>query len=358
MKLSSPAKNYASSLINKDFANLTKELDQNLRRIRASAILPNTQTSLISKALEDCAEKEIKAMLYSYIEAYKQDRISIDKEDEDEILEETRRRIKKYATFAESSSFPEFKLPNTNKLIPNFIPHFQAKLERLLSEVKCEIDIFNNERRMEKKMREIESKRYNTLRWIYDKVGGQQYKLADLRELVNSDLGYSENELTRISDYLEGESLINQMDDCGLLVQLTHKGIVEIESSIKNPQNSTEHFPLTVIQNFNAPVGSVQTGNNNTANVNQNFGQNLSEILQQLAILRNEFQKLPESEKEEAIEIVDAIEVEVKSEKPSKGKIKSFLLATKDFAVKTGTEVTSKILTELIKSQIGIGEDK
>jgi hypothetical protein len=109
---------------------------------------------------------------------------------------------------------------------------------------------------------------------------------------------------------------------------------------------------------FNAPVGSVQTGNYNIANVNQNFGQNFSEILQQLAILRNKFQELPESEREEAIEVVDALEVEVKSENPSKGKIKSFLLATKDFAIKTGTEVTSKILTELIKSQIGISGDK
>ena len=137
-------------------------------------------------------------------------------------------------------------------------------------------------------------------------------------------------------------------------VTLSHRAIIEVENSITNPAKSTEHFPATIIQNFHAPIGSVQTGNQNIANVNQNIGQNFSEILDQLAILKNQFQNLPDDDREEAIEIIDAIEIEVQSEKPSKGKLKSFLLTTRDFAVKTGTELAASTLAKLIESQIGI----
>jgi formiminotetrahydrofolate cyclodeaminase len=136
-------------------------------------------------------------------------------------------------------------------------------------------------------------------------------------------------------------------------VNLSHRAIVEIENSINNPQKPTEHFSSTVIQNFRAPVGAVQTGNQTVANVNQNIGQSFSEILEQLANLKREFQSLPDGDREEAIEVVDALAIEVQSENPSKGKVKAFLSSVKDFAVKTGTDVTSKIVVELIKSQIG-----
>lgn len=200
-------------------------------------------------------------------------------------------------------------------------------------------------------------RRYQLILEIWKRVNGEAlYKSVNFREVANS-IGFSEDEINDTFNYFYSEGFFGS-SSIDLTISLSHRAIVEIENSITNPRQSTEHFPSTIIQNFNAPVGSVQTGNHNTANVNQTFGQNLSEILQQLAILRNEFQKLPETDREEAIEIVDALEFEVKSEKPSKGKIKSFLLATKDFAVKTGTEITSKILTDLIKNQIGISGDK
>ena len=63
---------------------------------------------------------------------------------------------------------------------------------------------------------------------------------------------------------------------------------------------------------------------------------------------------MPSDEREEAIEVIDAITVEVLSEKPSKGKIKSFLLATKDFAVKTGRELAASTLAKMLESQMGI----
>jgi hypothetical protein len=131
--------------------------------------------------------------------------------------------------------------------------------------------------------------------------------------------------------------------------QLDDDGETEkIGSPVRNDSQST------LIQNFNAPIASVQTGNSNTAYINQNVGQTFSEILEQLAILKSQFQFLPNEEREEAIEVIDAIEVEIQSETPSKGKLKSFLLATKDFAVKTGTDLAASTLAKLIESQMGV----
>lgn len=110
----------------------------------------------------------------------------------------------------------------------------------------------------------------------------------------------------------------------------------------------------TITQIFHAPVGAIQNASNSIANINQNIGQNFSEILEQLANLKREFQSLPDEDREEAIEVVDALAVEVQSETPSKGKVKAFLSSVKDFAVKTGSDVTSKIVVELIKGQVGI----
>jgi hypothetical protein len=52
---------------------------------------------------------------------------------------------------------------------------------------------------------------------------------------------------------------------------LTHKGIVEVERSIDHPTGATEHFSAQIVQHFNAPVGSVQSGVNSTASSTQHL---------------------------------------------------------------------------------------
>jgi len=123
---------------------------------------------------------------------------------------------------------------------------------------------------------EKDKKRYEILRWIFDEADGDESSFVDLRKLIDEKTDYSEaNRLERefetISDYLAGENLIKQIAENGLFVQLTHQGVIEVEESIRNPEKPTEHFSVPVIQNFqytfNAPVGSVQQGNQNVANV-------------------------------------------------------------------------------------------
>lgn len=197
-----------------------------------------------------------------------------------------------------------------------------------------------------------QERRYKLLLEIWKTSDGKHHNSVNFFEIAKK-AGFGKEMADEIYYYFRAEGFFSNMNFGGG-VSLSHRAIVEIEKSLINPYQSTEHFSSTVIQNFHAPVSSVQIGNNNIANVNQNIGQNLSDILEHLANLKREFQSLPDEDREEAIEIVDALAVEVQSENPSKGKVKAFLSSVKDFAVKTGTDATSKIVVELIKSQIGI----
>lgn len=198
-----------------------------------------------------------------------------------------------------------------------------------------------------------QSRRYGLLIKLWSAAEGKENIKVNFMHIAKN-AGYDEEEAKEIYDYFNGEEFFKFRTVIDFKVTLSHKAILEIEKSMTNSKQSTEHFPSTVIQHFNATVSAVQNGNNNVANINQTIGQNFSEILEQLAILKNQFQSLPIEEREEAIEVMDAIAVEVQSENPSKGKIKSFLLATKDFAVKTGTDVVASTLSKLIESQMGI----
>ena len=197
-----------------------------------------------------------------------------------------------------------------------------------------------------------QKRRYEFLLELWKVVKGSLHEQANLYVVAGS-LGFSLEETWELHSYFSEKGFF-AMETSGLDITLSHSAIVEIENSLTNPQQSTEHFPATVIQNFNAPVGSVQTGNHSISNVNQNIGQNFSEILEQLAIIRSQFQSSSVADKEDFIDIVNDLEKEIIKENPNKSKIKGFLTTTKDFAVKTGTELAATTLAKLIESQIGI----
>lgn len=198
-----------------------------------------------------------------------------------------------------------------------------------------------------------QKRRYQLLLELWKAADGKEKFPISFNGIAEKN-EFTSDEIDEIYNYLNSEGFFENAT-FGSQVSLSHSAIREMEKSLQDPSQPTEHFSATVIQNFNAPVGAVQTGNHNIANVNQNIGHNFSEILEHLANLKKEFQVLPDEDREEAIEIVDALAVEVQSENPSRGKVKAFLSSVKDFAVKTGTDATSKIVVELIKSQIGIG---
>lgn len=85
-------------------------------------------------------------------------------------------------------------------------------------------------------------------------------------------------------------------------------------------------------------VGNLVTGNKNVTTLNQTAGATAGEILELLAQLRTAVQVLPLETRQDAIDYIDGIEVEAKAEKPSKGKLRSFLSSLKETA-EAGNEV-------------------
>lgn len=131
---------------------------------------------------------------------------------------------------------------------------------------------------------------------------------------------------------------------------LSHRAIVEIEQSIRNPNRATEHFAATVIQNFNAPVGSVQTGDYSSSTVTQNIGSNTLEVLELIRDLRASFETLPSKERRGTLEVVDALSEEVTVKNPRKGRLQAYLTQLGTVAIKVGSEA---LLSTIAKQLIG-----
>lgn len=193
-----------------------------------------------------------------------------------------------------------------------------------------------------------QAKRYSMLLKLWEAVDCKEHKTVDFMKVAKG-AGFNEEEAEEIYIYFMNEGFFgNRIVRWG--VSLSHKAILEIEQSISNPNRDTEHFTSSVIQNFNAPVGSVQTAPHSTSNVTQNFGANVSEVLNLIQELRQNFQTLPPDRREEAIEIIDALEEEVQSSAPRKGRLKAFLNQLASFTADTASDV----LATAIASGLGM----
>lgn len=173
-----------------------------------------------------------------------------------------------------------------------------------------------------------QEQRFKLLREIYEALEGSQskvlpgkgfYECADAVRLARS-------EAEDAREWLYKQDLLRGFDGEGG-VQLTQSGVQEVERSLAHPNEATEHFPMSVVQNvthnyqISGPVGALQSGSHNTATVVQNVAVGDS-AMTALAQLRHAAEKLSGEDREEAIELVDTIEEQVRSRKPKKSVIK------------------------------------
>jgi hypothetical protein len=144
-------------------------------------------------------------------------------------------------------------------------------LMEVISFAETELEFIVRELEMGREMAEkSESEEYELLKWIYDKADGKRDELVELDSLLEENAKYTENEIEKLSCYLEGEGFIERPYDSGLVVILTHKGIKEI----RNPIGSAKHIPASIVQNNYGQVANIigdnyggirqQDGTNNT----------------------------------------------------------------------------------------------
>jgi hypothetical protein len=196
-----------------------------------------------------------------------------------------------------------------------------------------------------------QQRRYDFIVALWQAAGGKRLESVDFMEIATRE-GFSREEALDTYRYFLSEGFFERNIPPSI-VSLSHRAIVEIEQSFRTPDQATEHFSSTVIQNFNAPVGSVQSGPNSTANVNQNFGPNMAEVAQLISQLRAQFETLPTGVREEAIDVVDGLTEELQRPVPSKGKVKAFLSQVGVFAEDVAAGASASLLAEAITKYLG-----
>lgn len=103
-------------------------------------------------------------------------------------------------------------------------------------------------------IQELQKKRYALLLKAWEDANYTE-KVEVSFDSIRNHYGWSDEEASLLMRYLREEELLQWNNG---RVYLTHKGVVEIEQSIANPQRSTEHFQAQVIQHYHGSVGAVQ----------------------------------------------------------------------------------------------------
>jgi hypothetical protein len=93
------------------------------------------------------------------------------------------------------------------------------------------------------RVEEWREKRLRFMYRLYDATGGSELADVDRHEL-GDELGLSSEETDRVIEYLKGEQLLAYPGLGG--ISITHRGVLEVERSISNPKQETEHFPPAI----------------------------------------------------------------------------------------------------------------
>lgn len=184
---------------------------------------------------------------------------------------------------------------------------------------------------MVKDIQEIQMKRFQYLHKLYKVVEGSEQAYMNFLEL-GRELGYSDAETDKIDDYLVGEGLITHVS-IGGSISITHRGIVEVEEALSNPDDSTTYFPAINYVHVEQMIGSqIQQGSNQSSQVLTYSSNDLETIVNFLESFKkqvNEF-NLDEETQAEAISDIETIETQVKSPRPKHVIIKECLVSLRN----------------------------
>jgi hypothetical protein len=121
--------------------------------------------------------------------------------------------------------------------------------------------------------------RLRVLRAIYEGTDGTTSEVARTAPTIQKQLGLSDMELEAACDYLTGEGLIKPTVKVNeppgyIAVQLTYRGVREMEESINAPEMPTKHLPaasvVTIINStlINSPIQSASPEAHQMTSVN------------------------------------------------------------------------------------------
>ncbi len=156
--------------------------------------------------------------------------------------------------------------------------------------------------------------RYKFLKCMYDESNASEHFIMDMWE-IGKLLKLNNAETAKIVDYLKGEYLLKFMS-AGGGIGITHEGIKEIEDTIENPSEKTEHFPSYIVNTINV-FGDIN---------NSNVEQGALNMSKEINVVFNLF------------------ETEIKKEIPDKLKLKEYLKVLLEKGIETLPEVIKLII--------------
>ncbi|WP_437713056.1 hypothetical protein WMF45_45275 [Sorangium sp. So ce448] len=212
----------------------------------------------------------------------------------------------------------------------------------------------NNTRRpMRDRILKKKEQQYALLREMYidseESDGARGFSLEDL-DRFKGKLGLTERDFDSALQGLIDNGFVERI--AAQFWELHPDGVREIEDTEAHPDEGSDYFEPSVINNvtnnFSGPVGAIQTGDHNTANVVQNLSGDVSGLLQQL---REHISSLPADKQAEANELADGVEDQAKSPKRSAAMIKAALAgivalfggASKEIVMKIAAEIGTKL---------------
>ncbi|HSG30499.1 MAG TPA: hypothetical protein VLB82_03030 [Thermodesulfobacteriota bacterium] len=151
---------------------------------------------------------------------------------------------------------------------------------------------------------------------------------------IAEPLGFDIETATEIFAYLKHEGLIAVTG--GTKIALTHKGLLEYESAMTNPEKDTEHFPAGIINNY-LNVGSninnmqIQIGTKDsiqTQSITIENSNELIELLEEILNKKDDY-KLDDVDEEELIADITTAKTQIESSRPKIEIIKTSLDSVK-----------------------------
>lgn len=187
--------------------------------------------------------------------------------------------------------------------------------------------------------------RFQFLNKLYEVTGGNKMRFPNMYEL-GDQIGISREETNNVTDYLQGEGLIEHKT-IGGGIAITHYGVVEVENALSKPTIETQYFPavVNILNVQNMTNSQIQQGTEASTQSYAASSNDLSVIKEIISLLKNEINDLPidSNQKSEISAEVATVEAQLNSSNPKKVILKESL--------KTIRSIFEGIVSEVISSK-------
>ena len=197
--------------------------------------------------------------------------------------------------------------------------------------------------------------RLRVMRAIFDASNGSQFDVVRVLPFMETSLGLSQQEIVDACYYLRGEGLIvDRIKAEGLIigVEITHKGIKEMEDSIDSPDRPTKHFPPAYsVVNVHGDGNVIQSGSpgarQDVSIGSLDLGAVRAFLIEYDAQARN--LDLPAPAADELAAEVDTIKAQLRSPKPKRHVIQESLISVRSILEITAGTASAVGLLDLLK---------